>query len=176
MNRIRCGIFAAVFLAAAGSLADAQTQKPLIVRTGTLEVTGAVKQSVTWKPEELRNMPRTTVSVEEKGETLRYEGVLVGELLKRAGAALGEDMRGPAVATYVVASAADGYRVVFSLGELDPAISRSEIMVADTVDGKPLFDYQGPLRLVVPRDTRGARSVRMLQRLEVVVTSAAPSR
>ena len=33
---------------------------------------------------------------------------------------------------------------------------------------KPLFDYQGPFRIVAPHDKRGARSIRMLQRLEVV--------
>jgi len=49
-----------------------------------------------------------------------------------------------------------------------PAASGSEIIVADTVDGSPLSDTQGPLRMVVPRDKRGERSVRMLQRLEVV--------
>ena len=77
-------------------------------------------------------------------------------------------MSGAAVASYVVASASDGYRAVFSLAELDPEFTGSEIIVADTVDGKPLFDYQGPFRIVAPRDTRGARGVRMLQKLEVV--------
>ena len=77
-------------------------------------------------------------------------------------------MRGPAITSYVVASAADGYQVVFSLAELDSGLTSNDIIVADTVDGKPLFDYQGPLRLVAPKDTRAARSVRMLDRLEVV--------
>ena len=40
--------------------------------------------------------------------------------------------------------------------------------VADTIDGKPLFEYQGPFRIVAPHDNRGARSIRMLQRLELV--------
>ena len=67
-----------------------------------------------------------------------------------------------------VASAKDGYQVVFSLAELDPALTSNDIIIADTVDGQPLFDYQGPLRIVAPRDKRGARSIRMLQRLDVV--------
>ncbi len=58
--------------------------------------------------------------------------------------------------------------MVFSLAELDPAFTPNDIIVADTIDGKPLFDYQGPLRIVAPHDKRGARSIRMLQRLEVV--------
>ena len=61
-----------------------------------------------------------------------------------------------------------------ALAELDPEFSRSQILVADTVDGKPLFGYQGPFRIVSPRDTRGARSIRMLQRLDVVRLAKAP--
>jgi len=37
-----------------------------------------------------------------------YEGVLVSELLKRAGAPSGPELRGPAVAAYVVATGNDG--------------------------------------------------------------------
>jgi hypothetical protein len=94
--------------------------------------------------------------------------VLVGELLKTASAPLGADLRGNAVASYVIASASDGYQVVFSLAELDPAFTSNDIIVADTIDGKPLFAYQGPFRIVAPKDLRGARSIRMLQRIEVV--------
>jgi hypothetical protein len=68
----------------------------------------------------------------------------------------------------VLATAKDGYQAVFSLPEQDPEFSQNEIIVADSVDGKPLFDYQGPFRIVVPRDRAGARGVRMLQRLDVV--------
>jgi hypothetical protein len=89
-------------------------------------------------------------------------------LLKRAGAPVGGELRGNAVASYVLASASDGYQVVFSLAELDPAFTGSEVIVADTIDGKPLFAYQGAFRIVAPKDTRGARSIRMLERLQVV--------
>jgi hypothetical protein len=108
------------------------------------------------------------VTVNEEGRSISSEGVLVGELFKRAGAPVGRDLSGKAVATYVRATARDGYQVVFSLAELDPAFTGSEIIVADTIDGKPLFDYQGPLRIVAPHDKRGARSIRMLQRIEVI--------
>ena len=68
----------------------------------------------------------------------------------------------------MLATAKDGYAVVFSLPELDSAFTSNDIIIADTVDGQPLFDYQGPFRIVAPRDKRGARSIRMVQRLEVV--------
>ena len=67
-----------------------------------------------------------------------------------------------------MASASDGYQVLFSLGELDPALTSNDIIVADTIDGKPLLAHQGPLRIVAPKDSRAARSIRMLQKLEVV--------
>jgi hypothetical protein len=60
------------------------------------------------------------------------------------------------------------HQVVFSLAEVDPAFTGGQIIVADSVDGKPLFDYQGPLRIVAPGDKRGARSIRMLERIEIV--------
>ena len=134
----------------------------------TLKISGSVAKPMTLTAQEIKALPRTTVSIKDEGRDVKYEGVLVGEILRRAGAPLGRELTGAAVASYVVASAADGYRAVFSLAELDPAFTGSEIIVADTVDGKPLFEYQGPLRLVAPHDTRGARSVRMLQSLEVV--------
>lgn len=75
--------------------------------------------------------------------------------------------RRKALAGYVLAEAKDGYAVVFSLGELDPDLGGARIIVADKLDSKPLFEYQGPLRLVIPADKEGARSVPMLERLEV---------
>jgi hypothetical protein len=134
----------------------------------TLVIVGDVTQTLTIKPADLKAMPRTTVTVSEEGKQINYEGVLVGELLKRAGAPVGRDLSGKAVASYVRASAKDGYQVVFSLAELDPAFTPNDIIVADTIDGKPLFDYQGTFRIVAPHDKRGARSIRMLQRLELV--------
>jgi hypothetical protein len=134
-----------------------------------LAILGDVTTPLSVKADDLTAMPRKTVEVKDQsGATVTYEGVLVGELLKRAGVPVGGDLHGAALSTCVKASATDGYQVVFSLGELDPALSGSDIIVADTANGKPLSDTQGRLRIVVPRDARPARSVRMLERLEVV--------
>jgi DMSO/TMAO reductase YedYZ molybdopterin-dependent catalytic subunit len=155
-------------LSAAHASAAARVQAPAAARDQTFVVAGDVTQALTVSPADLKAMPRTTVTVSEQGREIKYEGVLVGELLKRAGAPVGRDLSGKAVATYVRASAKDGYQVVFSLAELDPGFTSNDIIVADTIDGKPLFDYQGPFRIVAPHDKRGARSIRMLQRIEVV--------
>jgi DMSO/TMAO reductase YedYZ molybdopterin-dependent catalytic subunit len=133
----------------------------------SVQVTGAVKQTLNLTPDELAKMPRASVKTSSNGMETVYEGVWLHEVLKRAGVPQGAELRGKALASYVLASAQDGYEVVFSLGELDPAFIDNEILLADTANGKPLFGAQGRFRLVVPKDKPGARSVRMLTKLEV---------
>ena len=137
-------------------------------KPATFQVTGAVKQILTLSAADLATMPRSTVRTTSNGTEIIYEGVWLHEILKKAGVPLGSELRGKALATYVLAEAQDGYRVVFSLGELDPSFIDSEILIADTANGKPLSGPQGQFRLVVPKDKMGSRSVRMLTKLEVV--------
>jgi len=152
-----------------GGVAPAQAQAPApAAQTATLVVSGDVAQALTITLGDLKTMPRTTVTVGEGAQQTTYEGVLVGELLRRAGVPLGRDLSGGALTTYVQATAADGYQVVFSVAELDPAFTANDIIVADTGNGKPLLEAQGPLRLVAPHDKRAARGVRMLRGLQVV--------
>ena len=134
----------------------------------TLQISGDIPQAMTLTAADLKAMPRTRVEQDDHGQTRVHDGVLISAVLERAGAPVGPGMKGAALTTVVVAHATDGYRVAFSLGELDAALSKHDIIVADTTDGAPLVPPQGPLRLVVPRDSRGARSVRMLTRLHVV--------
>ena len=133
-----------------------------------LVVSGDVPTPLTLNASDLAGMPREHVELaEQDGEKTTYEGVPLQEILKKAGIPFGRQMRGKALTGYVLAEAKDGYAVVFSLGELDPNLGGARIIVADKRDGKPLFEYQGPFRLVIPADKEGARSVRMLERLEV---------
>lgn len=163
-----------LILLALGAPAYAQSPAPeaasaiLPAAAATLMISGDVATPLTLSAGDLTSMTRTKVQTKEEGRTITHEGVLVGEILKRAGVPLGNDLRGNAVASYVLASARDGYQVVFSLAELDSAFTSNDVIVADTVDGKPLFAYQGPFRIVAPKDSRGARSIRMLTRLDVV--------
>ena len=134
----------------------------------TVQVTGAVKQALTLSADDLAKMPRASVRTTGHGIQTVYDGVWLHEVLKKAGVPQGSELRGKALAGYVLAQAQDGYQVVFSMGELDPALIDNEILLADTANGKPTFGSQGRFRLVVPKDKPGARSVRMLTRLEVV--------
>lgn len=146
----------------AAALLPAQDAEP------TVQVTGAVKQALSLSAGDLAKMPRVSVRTSSNGMQTVYEGVWLHEVLKKAGVPQGGELRGKALASYVLAEAQDGYQVVFSLGELDPAFIDNEILLADTANGKPLFGAQGRFRLVVPKDKPGARSVRMLTKIEVV--------
>jgi hypothetical protein len=136
--------------------------------TDTLVVSGAVKTPLTLTVGDLAKMPRTTVTINEDGTDVHYEGVRLAEILTRAGATVGAALRGKALASYLLCEAKDGYRVVFALAEFDPDFSDNPIIVADSRDGKPLFDYQGPFRIMAPRDKKAARGIRMLTKLTVV--------
>lgn len=133
-----------------------------------ITVTGDVPRSLTLTASDLAALPRTTVSTTSNGITTNYEGVLLGELLTRAGIVLGPGARGGSLSAYVIAIASDGYQVVFSVGELDPAITDGRYLVADKANGEALFGENGAFRLVIPGDKRGARSLRMLSTVKVV--------
>ena len=138
-----------------------------------LTITGDVEHPLSLSLDDLSKMPRTTLKVTnphaKKDET--FEGVALSELLKQAGVPQGPKLRGAAMATYLIAEAADGYRVIFSLAELDFDFQDSEVIVADRMDGKPLDDKAGPFRLVAPHDKRPARWIRMLQSIKVVTVA-----
>jgi hypothetical protein len=62
-------------------------------------------------------MPRKTLSVvnPHTKKTEVFEGVFLEELLRLAAVPQGDKLRGPALATYILAEATDGYSVIFSL-------------------------------------------------------------
>lgn len=148
-------------------IASAQTSQDVSISAITIK--GDIESTLVVKAEDLSQMARQTVSVaDQDGAKVSYEGVALRDILKRAGVPTGKELRGKALTSYILAKAHDGYEVVFSVGELDAAFGNEQVIVADKRDGKPLFGYQGPFRLVCPNDKAGARSVRMLETIEIV--------
>lgn len=136
--------------------------------TPSVRVAGAVKQPLALTAEDLRKMPRPTVNTAYHGTETVFEGVRLHDVLKAAGVTSGSELRGKALSSYVIAEGEDGYQAVFSLAELDPSFVDSEVLLADTGGGKALSGAQGRFRLIAPKDKLGARSVRMLVKIEVV--------
>ena len=163
-----CFLDCSVLLLAALLAAPAGAQNDPVLEA-RLTVTGDTATTLSLGAADLARMPRETAAMEEPGrESAKCEGVPVQAVLEKAGVRFGSPLRGKALAGYVLASARDGYQVVFSLGEVDAGLGGARIIVADRCDGKPLAGDRGPLRLVVATDKRPARSVRMLERLQVV--------
>jgi DMSO/TMAO reductase YedYZ molybdopterin-dependent catalytic subunit len=134
-----------------------------------LTVDGDVATPLALTAADLAKMPRETAALGEMdGSKVSYEGVPLTEILKKAGVPFGKEMRGKALAGYLLVEARDGYQVVFSMGELDAGLAGARVIVADRRDGQPLPAREGPIRLVVETDKRPARSVRMVERLHVV--------
>jgi hypothetical protein len=121
----------------------------------TVSVTGAVTRPLTLSAADLASMPRAKAVTDNNGIQTTYEGVWMSDVLKKAGVPLGAGLRGAALAGYVMASASDGYQVVFSIGESDPEMTSGQYLLADTANGKPMFGENGSFRLVIPTDKAG---------------------
>ncbi len=131
----------------------------------TLNVSGEVAHPVKLTAADFAKLPRQTVRVKEHGVDTNFEGVPLVEILKLAGLEFGENLRGKRLETYLLVEAADNYRAVFALPELDPAFSDQVILLADRRDGKPLSKTEGNWRIIVPNEKRPARSVRQVVNL-----------
>ncbi|HVF28445.1 MAG TPA: hypothetical protein VM943_09410, partial [Pyrinomonadaceae bacterium] len=87
-----------------------------------LSVGGEVERPLKLSAADLVKLPRRAVrATDHGGKEAAFEGVELVEVLKLAGVKFGEELRGKSLALFLVVDAADGYRAVFALPELDPA-------------------------------------------------------
>jgi len=155
------------------ALLCAAAQAAAQVVTTELEVVGEVKAGLTLNVDGLRsigmlsarNLPAAASNA--LAEPYRqYSGVLLTELLDKAG--LRSERKDDWRRLYVVATASDGYKAVFSWGELfNSRIGRGLLVVFER-NGKPIDDSEGRIALLSTEDDRmGPRHVRWLKRIEV---------
>lgn len=132
---------------------------------GPLHISFADKHSE-WTPATLAPLPHVTVAVynEHAKASQTYSGVPLSALLISLG--VPEKPHGKDFRLYLVAAGSDGYQVVYSLGEVMPSVHDGTVLVADTLDGKPIGD-SGPLQLVLTGEKRPARWVRNLVSIDV---------
>jgi DMSO/TMAO reductase YedYZ molybdopterin-dependent catalytic subunit len=160
MHCLRLPLLALAFFA---SGLPAQAAEPFLKIVG-------LEKTVTFTAAEFAALPRTEVKLaEQMGKQERtYAGVTLRELLVRAGAPLGDGMRGDALMQAVIVRCKDGYAVLYALAEFDESFSNRTILLADKEDGQILPPSAAPLRVVAPGDKRGARSARQVVALEIV--------
>ena len=150
-------LFSGLFFCLA-AIATAQGEKPKTTGPTSIKVMGEVTQPLTLTAADIAAMPRTTVSATDKqGVSHSYTGVALSDIFKRAGVTTGAQLRGKNMTKYVLVSCADGYKVVFSLAELDSAFTDRVVILADQMEGKALSPANGPFRIIVPGDKRPAR-------------------
>jgi DMSO/TMAO reductase YedYZ molybdopterin-dependent catalytic subunit len=165
-RRIICKLVAMFVCAALAAAQAAQSQAPSA--KASLRISGEVERQLTLSSEDIAKLPRRSVRAKDhSGKESEFEGVPLDEALKQAGVKFGEGLRGKNLELYLVVEAADGYRAVFALPELDPAYTDKTILLADKRDGKAMDAKEGPLRIVVPDEKRHARWVRQVTGLVI---------
>jgi hypothetical protein len=134
----------------------------------TLVIVGVAGERGVFTAASFKDYPHQTVTIFDHHTNANetYSGVLLMDLLAHLGVPHGADLKSKVLADYIVAIGSDGYKSVVALGEIDPEFHPGTVLVADTMDGKPL-DKAGPFRLIVTEDKRPARSVRNLVRIEL---------
>jgi hypothetical protein len=125
------------------------------------------KQTVLTRAD-IEALEHVKVTTSTAGVSTTFEGVAVKALLEKAGVGFGESIKGKRMASCLLVEAADGYRVVLALPELDPAFTDKQVVLAFLKNGKPLDDKEGPYRIVIPDEKRMARWVRQVTALKIV--------
>ena len=133
----------------------------------SIVVTTSVEQTHNIDPAMVEKLP----AVEEKvsfqtghgPEQAIYTGALLWSVLDHA-EMLGGDRRARLRRTIAV-TGRDGYSAVLALAEIDPEFEGKQVLLAYRRDGKPIEG--NALRLVVPGDRHGGRSVRDVVRIDL---------
>ena len=155
------------------ALAAALLAFPALAQSVALK--GPDGQAATLSAADLAALPHVKVTVTQHGKTSTFEGVPLGDIVTRVGAASGKAVHGAELATVIRVTAKDGYQVVLGLAETDPATRAGKVILADRADGAPLADEDGPFRIVVSDDLRPARSARQVRKIEVIRMATTPA-
>jgi hypothetical protein len=136
------------------------------VPAGPLKVTFG-DRSAEWTSATLAALPHKTITVfnEHAKANQTYSGVALIDLLKPLG--VPDKPHGKDLRLYLVAEGSDGYEAVYAVAEANPDLHDGAVIVADTMDGKPLAD-SGPLQIVSTDEKRPARWVRNLVAIRVM--------
>ncbi|WP_448698888.1 molybdopterin-dependent oxidoreductase [Mucilaginibacter sp. AW1-3] len=135
----------------------------------TVKVTGEVTAPLNLTLTDLHQFTQVTVTRKDKdGKDHIYTGAVLSDILTKAGVTMGQQLRGENLTKYLLVEASDGYQVVFALAELDKSFTDRAIILADTIDGKPLAAGDGPFRIIVQDDKKPARCMKQVTSMKVV--------
>lgn len=120
------------------------------------------------KAADLAKLTRKEVTAKDHdGVDAAFSGFELREVLAPAGAKFGKELKGPMIGQYLIVEAADGYHAVYSLTDLDPDFADKVVILADTKNGKPLDDKNGPWQVIATNEKKHSRWVRQVTALKV---------
>lgn len=96
-----------------------------------------------------------------------YSGVAIAAILAKLGMPFEKANEHTLLRTILTAQGTDGYKVVLSTYETLAPIRGQSVLIADTLNGKPLAD-DGAFKLVIPGDARPQRWVQNLRALAFI--------
>lgn len=143
-----------------------------------VRVEGALAKTGTLAQADLEKLGATTAAWTSHGQTHQVTGVRVDNVLLHFGfnpGPMGKDVpvkdKVKGYRQVLVATARDGFQAVFSCAEVSAGMGKTVALIVWQIDGKPLGEDVGPLRLVVLTDGEPARSLRQLESLRVLNAS-----
>jgi DMSO/TMAO reductase YedYZ molybdopterin-dependent catalytic subunit len=167
-RRTAAAAIAVISLLAPLTHLQSQSAQPTVAQSATsLVLRGLDGRERTVSAADLARLARHDTTVSAHEVTGRYSGVALTGLLALVNAPLADSLRGRSLATYVLVEASDGYRVLFSIAELDARFTDRVVLLADRKDGQPLPPAEGPYRLIVPGEKRPARWARRVVRVSL---------
>ena len=131
-----------------------------------IEVVNAAGKSLHLDDKTIKQLPSKKLEIKDAASKVAvYEGVPLNNLLEKGGIKIESELRGARLANYLLVQAKDGYRVVFALPEIDPAMNDNLILLAHTKDGVALNEKEGPYRILMPHEKQHARWVRQVTKI-----------
>jgi hypothetical protein len=97
----------------------------------------------------------------------RYSGVTIADLLTKAGVLLGDSAKKHTVTSYIIVTAADNYKAIYTMAEIDPLFANRSIILADREDKKALPVHDGPFQIIVPGEKKHGRWIRQVTGIQV---------
>ena len=142
--------------------------------TEAVSILGAVKHTMVLRVDDLKSFPTEngghTTLVCQSGRTINeldsITGVLLRDILSKA--IIVAPAHNDVKKMIIIASASDGYKVVFSWSEIFNSPVGDGVIVFYESQGKPLGDDVGKIALVSTKDIKtGPRRVKWLKEIEV---------
>ena len=134
----------------------------------SLTITNEENKTITLSINDIKAMPHVTLDVKAHDEKMHsYTGVFLYNLLQKAGVVMGDSAKKKVSGSYVVITAADNYKAVYALSDIDTLQSDKKVLLADGSDGKPLPDNALPYQIIATGEKIHARMIRQVTSIAV---------